>query len=133
MEIKGRTLNKGDVEGNAIVLENTFNFTGDFDPKTGAVEIKGHRLYGQKIGGKILVIPSAKGAVTAAISMYHARKLGNAPIGILCRKADPLTVECAMTVNIPIMDSFDKDPIEAIKTGDYVRMRGEEGVVLVDR
>ena len=129
MEIKGRTVNKGDVEGEAIVLENPFNFTGDFDPRTGILGIKGHPLYGEQIGGKILVIPAAKGAVTAAIIVYQAKKLGNAPVGILCRKADPITIECAMIIDIPIMDSFDKDIIEIIKAGDHVKIFGEKGII----
>ncbi len=132
MRIKGRTINKGRVEGEAVVLEEAFNFTGDFDAKTGTLAIKGHRLYGTRIGGRILVIPSAKGAVTAAISIYNAKKLGNAPIGILCRKADPITVECAMVVDIPIMDSFDKDIVAVIKSGDHVKIVGDEGEVIVE-
>ena len=132
MELRGRTINGGDAESEAVVLEIPFNFTTDFDPRTGTLGIKGHPLYGKKIGNKILVIPAAKGAVTAAITIYHAKKLGNAPVAILCRKADPITVECAMVVDIPIMDSFDKDIIEIIKTGDHVKVFGEKGIIKIE-
>jgi phosphomecalonate degydratase small subunit len=132
MELRGRTINRGDAESEAIVLETPFNFTTDFDPRTGTLGIKGHPLYGKKIGNKILVIPAAKGAVTAAITIYHAKKRGNAPAAILCRKADPITVECAMVVDIPIMDSFDKDIIEVIKTGDHVKIFGEKGIIKIE-
>lgn len=132
MELRGRTINGGDAESEAIVLKTPFNFTTDFDPRTGTLGIKGHPLYGKKIGNKILVIPAAKGAVTAAITIYHAKKLGNAPVAILCRKADPITVECAMVVDIPIMDSFDKDIIEVIKTGDHVKVFGEKGIIKIE-
>jgi uncharacterized protein len=131
MKLKGRTVNTGDVEGEAIVLENAFNFTGDFDPKTGTVAIKGHPLFGQRIGGKILVIPNAKGAGGAAISVYNANKMGNAPIGILCRKTDPITAESAMIIGIPVIDSFDKDIINIIKTGDHVKIFGEKGIIVI--
>lgn len=131
MKLKGRTVNTGDVEGEAIVLENAFNFTGDFDPKTGTVGIKGHPLFGQRIGGKILVIPTAKGAGGAAISVYNANKVGNAPIGVLCRKADPITAESAMIIDIPVIDSFDKDIIDIIKTGDHVKIFGEKGIIII--
>ena len=132
MELRGRTINRGDVESEAVVLENPFNFTSDFDPRTGTLGIKGHPLYGKKIGNKILVIPAAKGAVTAAITIYHAKKMGNAPVAILCRKADPITVECAMVVDIPIMDSFDKDIIKVIKTGDHVKVFGKKGLIKIE-
>ena len=132
MELTGRTINKGDAESEAVVLETPFNFTADFDPGTGTLGIKGHPLYGKRIGEKILVIPAAKGAVTAAITIYHANKRGNAPVAILCRKADPITVECAMVIDIPIMDSFDKDIIEVIKTGDHVKVFGEKGIIKIE-
>ena len=131
MELKGRVVNKGNIEGEAIVLENPFSFTGDFDPNNGTLTIKGHPLFGKKIANKVLVIPTGTGAVNAAIGVYRAYKKGNAPIGIICRKADPITVECAMTINIPLMDSFDKDPIETIRTGDHLRILGEGGVVVI--
>ena len=133
MELRGRTVNSGDAESEAVVLDNPFNFTSDFDPKNGTLANKGHPLYGKKIGNRILVIPSAKGAVTAAVTIYHAKKMGNAPLAILCRKADPITVECAMVADIPIMDSFDKDILKVIKTGDRVRVLGEEGLVKIKR
>ena len=131
MEIRGRAVNRGEVEGEAVVLEKPFNFTGDFDPATGTLGIKGHPLEGKKIGGRVLVMPAAKGAVTAAIGVYQAKKLGNAPVGILCRKADPITVECAMVLDVPLVDSFDKDIIEIIKTGDHVKIAGEKGIVQI--
>ena len=129
MQLSGRTINSGDVASEAVVLKDPFNFTGDFDPKTGTLSIKGHPLYGENIGNKIWVMPAAKGAVTAAITIYHAKKMGNAPVAILCRKADPITVECAMLIDIPIMDAFDKDIVEVIKTGDHVKVFGEKGLI----
>lgn len=133
MEIKGRTINKGDVEGYAVVLENPFSFTGDFDIKSGTLVIKDHPLSGETIANKILVIPMGKGAVNAPIGLYKARNEGNGPLAIICRRADPLTIECAMTVDIPIMDSFDKDPIESINTGDYLEMNGDKGTVNIKK
>jgi predicted aconitase with swiveling domain len=132
MILRGRSVNRGDVEGQAIVMDAPFSFTGDFDSGSGTIIIKDHPLFGQKVAGKILVIPAGKGAVNAAIGIYKAQRAGNAPIAIICRKADPITAECAMTVDIALMDSFDKDPIETIKTGDYVKIFGEKGMVIVE-
>jgi predicted aconitase with swiveling domain len=132
MKLKGRVVNKGNIEGEAIVLEKPFSFTGDFDPSSGTLTVKDHPLFGQNITNKVLVIPTGTGAVNAAIGVYRAYKKGNAPIGIICRKADPITVECAMTINIPLMDCFDKDPIEMIKSGKHIKILGEEGVVIIE-
>jgi predicted aconitase with swiveling domain len=132
MRIKGRVVNKGNVEGEAIVLGTPFSFTGDFDPSSGTLTVKNHSLFGQNIANKVLVIPTGTGAVNAAIGVYRAYKKGNAPIGIICRKADPITVECAITINIPLMDRFDKDPIEMIKSGNHIKILGEEGVFIIE-
>ncbi len=132
MKLRGRTVNTGNVEAEAIVLESSFSFTADFDPDNGNLVIRGHPLHGEKIAQKILVIPAAKGAVNASLMLYKAKKMDNAPLAILCRSVDPITVECAMTVDIPLMDSFDKDPIKTIKTGDYIRVLGEKGIVVVE-
>ena len=131
MELRGKTINSGNIEGEAIVVEAPFSLTGDFDPDLGTLIIKDHPLFGQKIANKILVMPTGKGAVNAAIVIFKAQKKGNAPIGILCRKADPVTVECAITVDIPMLDSFDRDPVTTIKTGDKLKILGEEGIVVV--
>ena len=37
-----------------------------------------------------------------------------------------------MTINIPLMDCFDKDPIEMIKSGKHIKILGEEGVVIIE-
>ena len=55
MELKGRTINGGDVEGEAVVLREPFSFTGDFDFNAGTLIIRDHPLFGQKIAGKILI------------------------------------------------------------------------------
>jgi predicted aconitase with swiveling domain len=133
MILKGRAINKGNAEGEAVVFKSPFSFTGDFDVNTGTLIRKDHPSMGEKIAQKILVFPMGKGAVNAAITLYKAHKQGNAPSGIICRKADPLTLECAITIDIPIMDSFDKDPVREIKNGDTVKMYGESGEVHVGR
>jgi uncharacterized protein len=131
MELRGRTINGGNVEGEAVVLSEPFSFTGDFDPDSGTLTMKNHPLFGVRIAGKILVIPSGKGAVNASIGIYRAHQKGNSPAGIICRKGDPITVECAMTADIPILDSFDRDPIDAIRSGDYLKILGEAGIVMI--
>ena len=79
-----------------------------------------------------MVIPSGKGAVSASIILYKAKENGTAPIGIICREADPLTVECAITLDIPLIDRLEKDPIDSIKNDRTVEILGDEGAVLLE-
>lgn len=117
MKLKGRVINSGQVQAEALVLDVPFSFIGDFDPDTGEVTIEGHPLSGQNLANKILVCPSGKGGTIAPFIAYRAKQKGVAPVGILCRKADPLLCESALAINIPILDSFDEDPVSCIKTG----------------
>jgi len=126
MKMKGRVINGGAVTGEAFVLDIPFSFIGDFDPQTGKLEVKGHPLYGQRIAHKILICPTGKGGTIAPFIAYDALKAGNAPAAILCAKADPILCESALVINIPILDGFDKNLLQSIKTGQTVSISGSE-------
>ena len=117
MKLKGRVINSGQVQAEAIVLDVPFSFIGDFDPNTGEITIEGHPLSGKNLANKILVCPSGKGGTIAPFIAYQAQQKGASPVGILCRKADPLLCESALAINIPILDSLDQDPVTSIRTG----------------
>jgi uncharacterized protein len=126
MKLKGRVINSGQVQAEALVLDVPFSFIGDFDPDTGEITIEGHPLSGRSLANKILVCPSGKGGTIAPFIAYRAKQQGVSPVGILCRKADPLLCESALAINIPILDSFDKDPVACIKTGMSVTINQDE-------
>ena len=126
MRLTGRAINAGSVTAEAVVLDLPFSFIGDFDPETGRLAIKGHPLFGESLANKILVCPTGKGGTIAPFIAYRAWQKGNAPAGILCRKAEPLLCEAAITINIPILDSFDQDPIASIKTGQTLTINSDE-------
>lgn len=117
MKLRGRAINNGQVQAEAVVIDVPFSFIGDFDPDTGQITIEGHPLTGKNLAQKILVCPSGKGGTIAPFIAYQAKQKGTAPAGIVCRKADPLLCESALAINIPILDSLGKDPVTIIKTG----------------
>lgn len=125
MELKGRAITGGEAEGAAFVLDVPFSFIGDFDPETGNFVVEGHPLFGQSLAGKILVCPTGKGGTIAPFIAYQAMKKGNAPIAIVCEEAEPLLCESAMAINIPILDGFSRSPVEAIRTGQALRVNGD--------
>jgi len=131
MKLTGRVINKGTLTAQAVVLDVAFSLIGDFDPATGTLAIEGHPLAGESLANKILVCPTGKGGTIAPFIAYEAWQRGNAPAGILCQTADPLLCESAITIQIPILDCFDQDPVAVIKTGDTVSIRG--GEVTVDK
>ena len=126
MKLKGRVINGGSASGEALVLDVPFSFIGDFDPDTGNITILNHPLFGKSLANKILVCPTGKGGTIAPFIAYQAKKKGNAPAGILCRKVEPILCESALAINIPILDSLSKDPVEHIKTGQFVSIENDE-------
>jgi len=128
-QLKGRIINKGKVEGEAFVLDVPFSFIGDFDAHTGALTIKDHALFGQNIGQKILVCPTGKGGTIAPFIAYQAQQRGTAPKAIICKKVEPIICECAIAMNIPLLDCFDKDPIKAINNGQHISIDADKVIL----
>ena len=131
MKLKGHKINGGRVEGEAIVSNDAFSFLGDFDPATGACLIKSPELEGKSMIDKILVCPTGKGSSRGPLNTYRAMKLGKSPKAIVCIEAEPVLAAAAMVANMPMVDRLDKNPLEVIKTGDWVKVDGDNGIVEV--
>jgi len=126
MKMKGRVINGGNASGEALVLDVPFSFIGDFDPETGKLTILNHPLFGKSLANKILVCPTGKGGTIAPFIAYQAKKKGNAPAAILCKKVEPILCESALAIDIPILDSLSEDPVEHIKTGQFITIQNDE-------
>jgi len=126
MKMKGRVINGGNASSEALVLNVPFSFIGDFDPETGKITILNHPLFGKSIANKILVCPTGKGGTIAPFIAYQAKRQGNAPAGILCKKVEPILCESALAIDIPILDSLSEDPLEKIKTGQFISIEDDE-------
>ena len=132
MTIKGRVITKGDVRAQAIVTKKPLSFTY-IDPKTGAVADTTQELYGQTIKGKILVLPALKGSAMQPFSLYQLVRNGIAPKGLIALDADTRLIAAAIYCEIPLMDKLERNPLEAISTGDLVRVNADKGIVEVQK
>ncbi len=130
MIIKGHCVKKGTAEGEAVVISTPFSFVGDMDIATGDGNFL-HELAGQNIAGKILVFPNGRGTTSAALAGYYVKLLGKLPAGMICRTTDPVVALNAIMNDFPVIDRTDVDPVTAIKTGDYIKMNADDGVVEV--
>jgi predicted aconitase with swiveling domain len=126
VKIKGRVINGGNASGEALVLDVPFSFIGDFDPDTGNITILNHPLFGKSLANKILVCPTGKGGTIAPFIAYQAKKKGNAPAAILCKKVEPILCESALAIDIPILDSLSEDPVLRIRTGQFISIEDDE-------
>ena len=53
------------------------------------------------------------------------------PKGIINLRADPVVASGAIFSNIPMVDRLDSNPVELIKTGDYVELDADQGIVKI--
>jgi len=127
--LKGRQLVPGKVRGTAIVSRDSLSFWGGVDYETGTVNEQGHDIYGQCFAGKILVCPTGKGSGAGSLRLYDMWLRHVAPVAILNRTADEVMVIGAIISDIPMMDSFDLDPLELIHTGDELEVNTAAGTV----
>jgi len=131
--IKGRKVVKGIAEGEALVSNHMISFLGTIDKNTGVVVETEHDLIGKCVAGKILVYPSGKGSIGSSFRLYDLASRGLGPAGIINYKADSVTVGAAVIAEIPLIDSLSKDSLATIKTGDFVKMNGNKGIVEIIR
>ena len=131
MILKGHTINPGYGEGEAIVSKIPFSFLGELDPTTGKVPSPSHDLAGESLVGKVFICPTGKGSSGGPTIAWLAMKAENIPAAMICVDAEPIIGLGAITADIPMVDKLDKNPLEVIKTGDYVKVNATEGVVEV--
>ena len=133
MKLRGRSVVKGRAKGVAMVTSHPVSFFGGVDPDEGTIVEAGHDLVGRSITGKVLVFPRGKGSTVGSYVLYAMKKKGTAPAAIINLETEPIiAVGCALA-EIPLIDHPDVDPIAAIRTGDFVEVAADTGVITITR
>jgi uncharacterized protein len=128
MELHGRKIYPGRVEGEALVTSMGISFFGGVDPESGVVVEKGHELQGQAIAGKVLVFPTGKGSTVGSYTLYRLKANGHSPAAIVNAECETITAVGCIIAEIPCVD---KIALDRIKTGARVVVDGERGTVEV--
>ncbi|MBM4248073.1 MAG: DUF126 domain-containing protein [Euryarchaeota archaeon] len=128
MQYKGRSINPGAAEGEAIVSKEPIGFYGGVDPKTGLFIEKGHELEGVSVRGKILVFPKGKGSTVGSYVIYGlaANKVG--PLAIVNSETETIVATGVILADIPCVDGI---PTDRLRTGDRLRVDATNGTVEV--
>ena len=129
--IKGHKVVRGKAEGEALVTKDRISFFGGVNPETGFVTDKTHELNGVNLKDKILVFPEEKGSSGGSYQIYELAYCNNAPKGIINIKAGSIVAVGAIISEIPMMDQLESNPLEEIKTGDWVELDADDGTVTV--
>lgn len=133
--LKGKGYTPGIVEGEVIVSRMPFGFWQGVDTKTGIIVDIRHDLVGESIKNKIFVYPFGRGSTANSGVFVDAVREGNSPAAIINVKTEPMTIVSAILgqecfgKKTPVIDSLEETPLDALKTGDRVRVDGTAGTV----
>jgi uncharacterized protein len=131
--LHGRAVVPGVAEGEALVSHQTISGWGGIDPATGTIIERRHELSGQSFAGKILVFPGAKGSSGWSGFFQATRLLGAAPLAMVYAVTTTKVALGAVVTRVPAVTDLDQDPVEVIRTGDWVRVDADHGLVEVLR
>lgn len=131
--LKGRAVVAGVAEGEAIVTRQTISGFGGIDSRTGTIIEVRHELRGRSFKDKVLVFPGAKGSSGWASHFQVTRLAGSAPRAMIFNIMTTKIALGAVVTRVPAVTELDQDPLEVIKTGDHVKVDGDNGIVEITR
>ncbi len=129
--LRGRRVVGGCAEGEALVTHQAISGWGGVNPMQGTIIESRHELRGQSFAGKILVFPGAKGSSGWSVAFHTTRLAGVAPLALVFNEMTTKVALGAVVLRVPSVTDLDRDPLEVIATGDWVRVDGDRGVVEV--
>lgn len=131
--LQGRTVVGGRAEGEALVTHETISGWGGVNPMSGSIIETRHELRGQSFKDKVLVFPGAKGSSGWSAVFHMTRLVGTAPKALLFNEMTTKIALGAVVMRVPSVTRFDRDPLTVIRTGDWVRVDADHGLVEVIR
>lgn len=131
MRIRGRRIVGGYAEGEALISHIPFSFYGGVNPETGVVIEKGNPLEGVSVADRVFIFPHGKGSTVGCYVIYRMRKLGTAPIAIINLETEVIIATGCAMARIPLLDRLEVNPLDAIKTGDHVKVHANEGYIIL--
>jgi uncharacterized protein len=131
--LRGRKVVGGLAEGEALVTKDTISGWGGINPLKGIIVERRHELSGKSFKGKVLVFPGAKGSSGWASTFHAARLAGSAPVAMIFNDMTTKIALGAVVIHSPAVTDFDRDPLEVIETGDWVKVDGDRGIVEVTK
>jgi predicted aconitase with swiveling domain len=121
------------VEGVALVAKDNFSARYDLDRIKGIFSRPAHKLAGQSYVDRVLVLDNAKGGVATAWMLAEMASRGMAPKALLFNRVNPIMAQGTAFAGVALIDRFDVDLTDEIRTGDRLVVDPENGTVEVHR
>jgi hypothetical protein len=120
-------------EGEALVSHEPICFYLT-DPRTGIVIERSHELAGKNIADKVLVFPSGKASSVVQIDgLFKLSSHNVAPKAMIVKDVETVLIVSAFMVKVPLVDRLERNPFEVIRTGDFVKVDAEKGIVRITK
>jgi predicted aconitase with swiveling domain len=126
--LKGIARAKGRASGQALVcpirLGWGYNTVTNDQGIIGAYE---NPLNGQCVKDRIVVYPTVSGTTLGSVGLFYKCQVSKVgPQAIVCHKVHDIDIAGAIAGEIPAVDSLDGDPLQEIRSGDWVEIRADE-------
>ncbi|HJU20504.1 MAG TPA: DUF126 domain-containing protein [Stellaceae bacterium] len=116
-----------EVTGTALVAADNFSARYDLDRDKGIFCRPTHRLAGQSYRDRILVLNEAKGGVASAWMLAEMKARGIVPKAFVFNRVNPILAQGAAFAGLTLVDRFDGDVTQLIRTGDELRIDPARG------
>jgi predicted aconitase with swiveling domain len=133
VELHGRGLVGGVVEGEALVTKEGISGWGGIEPIAGKIIESRHELHGQSFKDKVLVFAGAKGSSGWSGLFHMSRLAGSAPKAMIFTYMNTKIALGVVVTRVPAVTDLDEDPLTVIETGDWVRVDADHGLVVVTK
>jgi predicted aconitase with swiveling domain len=77
------------------------------------------------------VFPGAKGSSGWSGFFQSTRLLGTAPLAMVFTTLSTKSALGAVVTRVPTISDLDEDPVEIVRTGDWVTVDANQGIVIV--
>lgn len=137
--LKGRKIVGGVVEGEALVSYDPLVWSHGVDPATGKIDDVRVALNGTKVTDKVLIYPYGKGSTSTSTWMLETFRYNNGPKAILNMETEGMIAIGSILAKklygcvAPIIDRFDQNIMDLVKTGDWVKVDGDNGTVEITK
>jgi predicted aconitase with swiveling domain len=131
--MRGRALVPGVATGELLVSTEPLSFWGGYDPCTGEIIDRRHRLSGRNAAGKVLAVPFSRGSSTTTAILLEAVRLGRAPSAIVTTENDTFFALASIVAD----ELYGRPiPVLAVGAGDFAALAslpdGQRVAVLED-
>jgi predicted aconitase with swiveling domain len=138
--LKGHKGINGMAEGEALVCKEPINLMADTgnvwsDPTDATFTNKmgTPSALGKSFKDKVLVFPTGKGGIFSSNILMDMKVAGTTPKAIINIRAHPVWAALCIELGFPLVDRLDKNPVEVIETGDWVKVDASKGTVEITK